>query len=426
MANIAIIGSGISGIGCAYFLNSHHNITIFEKNNYIGGHANTATIQYPLKNSLQKTTQKISVDTGFIVYNFKTYHNLKPFFEELKVDIAKSKMSFAISAQSGLEYSGQSLSGLFAQKSNLLKAEFIKMLFDIAKFNKAAIKLVEEQNLPNTTLQQFIDSLNLGKYFKEYYLLPITAAIWSCKVELMKNYPAQSFLQFFYNHGLLTITKQPQWYTVKGGSKEYIKKAVSGFKDKILLNNAANKVFQNSDGSFTLIDQTNRLHKFDKVIFACHASDTLKILSDARDDEKEILGKFKYSQNTAILHRDLSQMPQNKKAWASWVYLSANQQNKVSLTYWMNNLQNIDNNCPLFVTLNPISKIKESLTFGKYSYNHPIFDLKALEAQKKLPTIQNRRNLYFCGAYSGYGFHEDGLRSALNIANLLNIKASWQ
>ena len=419
---IAIIGSGISGIGCAYFLNPHHDIILFEKNNYVGGHANTASIEYPAQNYFQK----ISVDTGFIVYNFKTYPNLKPFFEELKVPISKSLMSFGVSVKDGLEYCGQSLGGLFAQKQNLFKPRFLKMLFDIAKFNKAAIKVVEQNQIAEISLGDFIDNLNLGEYFKKYYLLPMAAAIWSCPVEMMKNYPAKTFLQFFYNHGLLTITKQPQWYTVDGGSKEYVKRAIAGFEDKIRLNCGVKSVLQNEDKTFTLIDDLNQKHQFDKVIFACHADDVLQILQDARDEEKSILSKFKYSQNNAVLHRDFSQMTKNKKAWASWIYLSANQDNQVSLTYFMNNLQNIDKQFPLFVTLNPISKIDEQLIFGKYNYTHPIFDLEAIQAQKKLPEIQGIRGVYFCGAHFRYGFHEDGLLSALNVVNQFGIKAKWQ
>ena len=416
---IAIIGSGISGIGCAYFLNQHHNITIFEKNNYVGGHANTSTIQY-------SNFQTISVDTGFIVYNFKTYDNLKPFFEELKVPISKSQMSFGISINKGLEYSGQSISGLFAQTKNLLNPQFLKMLFDIAKFNKAAIRLVEEGKFEKITLENFINNLKLGEYFKKYYLLPMAAAIWSCPVELMKNYPAKTFLQFFYNHGLLTITNQPQWYTVEGGSKEYVRRAIAGFEDKIKLNCGVQSVTQNADQSFVLIDQKGEKHQFDKVIFACHADEALKILQDATASEIAVLSKFKYSQNQAVLHRDFSQMPRNKKSWASWVYLSAAQENQVSLTYWMNNLQNISDEFPLFVTLNPISKIKDELTFEKHNYTHPIFDMEAIEAQEKLPEIQGKRGVYFCGAYFRYGFHEDGLLSALNVVNQFGIKAKWQ
>ncbi len=415
---IAIIGSGISGIGCAYFLNKKYDITLFEKNNYVGGHANTATIDY--------ADQIISVDTGFIVYNFKTYDNLKPFFEELKVPIIKSQMSFGISIKNGLEYSGQSLSGLFAQKKNLLSPKFLKMLFDIAKFNKAAIKIVEAEKFDDQTLENFINLLNLGEYFKKYYLLPMTAAIWSCPVGLMKNYPAKTFLRFFYNHGLLTVTQQPQWYTVEGGSKEYIKRATQNFADKIKLNCGVKTVFQNSDSGFTVIDKNDQKYQFDKVIFACHGDESLQILQDANSDEKAILSKFKYSQNQAVLHCDFSQMPSNKKAWASWVYLSANQENQISLSYWMNNLQNISEQFPLFVTLNPITKIKDELTFGTYNYTHPIFDLEAILAQEKLPEIQGKRGVYFCGAHFRYGFHEDGLLSALNVANQLGVKASWQ
>ncbi len=427
---IAIIGSGISGIGCAYLLSPHHKITLFEKNNYVGGHANTSLINYPVANS--STSQQIAVDTGFIVYNFKTYHNLKPFFEELEVPIIKSQMSFGISVENGLEYSGKNLAGVFAQKKNIFCPSFLKMLFDIRKFNSQAIKLVEEGALVKTTLENFIDQLQLGEYFKKYYLLPMAAAIWSCPMEIMKNYPAQSFLQFFYNHGLLTVSNQPQWYTVQGGSREYVKRAIAGFKEEIKLNLGVKKVFQNPDQTLTLIDSKDQKHQFDQVIFACHGDQILPILADATNQESSILSQFSYSNNIAVLHRDIEQMPKNKKAWASWVcllkphLLANNQENQVSLSYWMNNLQNIDSKFPLFVTLNPIKPVQEQLIFEQHNYRHPIFDLKTIAAQEKLPQIQGKRNIFFCGAYTRYGFHEDGLLSAIKIINQMSIKAKWQ
>lgn len=405
---IAIIGSGISGLASAYYLHKKYDITLFEKNNYIGGHSNTVNIKHQ--------GQNINVDTGFIVFNFRTYPNLKKLFEELEVEIEKSNMSFGIrDFDHNFEYSGNNLSGLFAQKSNIFKPKFLKMLLDIIKFNKAAIKLVENSQISNDiTLDQFIEQLKLGEYFKNYYLLPMAGAIWSCPLELVKNYPAKTFLQFFYNHGLLTIFNQPQWYTVKGGSKEYVKKLTANFKDKIQLNcpiidckKEGNKIL--------LTDKKGNNYKFDKVIFASHADQTYKIISDKTKEEKEVLSQIKYSKNLAILHKDQSQMPKNKKAWASWIYLSSKKENKVSLSYWMNNLQNIASKSAIFVTLNPFKQIKKSDIFGQYQYEHPIFDYKSVTAAENLDKIQGKRNIYFCGAWTKYGFHEDGLNSAINI-----------
>lgn len=405
---IAIIGSGISGLASAYFLHKKYDITIFEKNNYIGGHSNTANIIFDRK--------KIAIDTGFIVFNFRTYPNLKNLFEELGVEIEKSNMSFGIrDFDQNFEYSGNDLAGLFAQKSNIFRPKFLKMLFDIVKFNKSATKLLQNDQISNeTTLDQFVNDLKLGEYFKNYYLFPMAGAIWSCPLELIKNYPAKTFLQFFHNHGLLTIFNQPQWYTVKNGSQEYVKKLTAGFSDKIKLNCEIVKSEQKNN-KIILTDRRKKQYEFDKVIFASHADQTYKIIKDKTLKEKQILSQIKYSQNIAILHKDQNQMPKNKKAWASWIYLSSAKKNAVSLTYWMNNLQNLGTKKPIFVTLNPIKNISTKNIIAKYNYEHPIFDLNSINAAQNLEKIQDQRNIYFCGAWTKYGFHEDGINSAINI-----------
>jgi len=411
---IAIIGSGISGLAAAYNLYRDHNITLFEKNNYIGGHANTVRVNYHNKN--------IDVDTGFIVFNFNNYPNLKLLFESLGVKIIKSNMSFGVkNLDHNFEYSAVNLFSLFTQKRNIFNIKFLKMLVDIVKFNKKAMSLIKEGKIDEfLTLNDFLNNIGVGSYFKKYYLLPMAGAIWSCPIKLMKNYPARVFLQFFYNHGLLTIAQQPQWYSVKGGSKEYIKKITKDFRDKITLNCTIVKS-QYYNNKVILTDNKGQNYQFDHVIFASHGDQTYKIIADKTKKEEEILSKFKYSKNTAILHKDKTQMPQNKKAWASWIYLASQKKNEVSLTYWMNNLQNIDNKYPLFVTLNPISKIKEEDIFGKYHYEHPIFDHQAINAQEKLNEIQGKRNMWFCGAWTKYGFHEDGLNSAIDIIKKFGI-----
>lgn len=416
---IAIIGSGISGLSCAWLLNKHHDITLFEKNNYLGGHSNTASIQYDNK--------PINVDTGFIVFNFRTYPNLKAFFEMLEVKILKSNMSFGIKdLDNGFEYSGNNLAGLFAQKKNFFNLKFLKMLRDIVKFNKSAIKLIEGgKNIENQTLNEFIDGLKLGEYFKNYYLFPMAGAIWSCPLELIKNYPAKTFLQFFYNHGLLTVINQPQWYTVDGGSKEYVKKMSASFADKIRLGCHIVKAQKLKD-KVVLTDDQGKDYAFDHVIFASHADQTYHMIADKTKEEEKILSNIKSSKNTAILHKDHNQMPKNKTAWASWVYLSKQKENKVSLSYWMNNLQNIDHSHPLFVTLNPIEAVNKNDIFGQYEYEHPIFDDKAIWSQENLDKIQGKRNMWFCGAWTKYGFHEDGLNSAINVAAKFGIDVPWK
>ncbi|MBL6664566.1 MAG: FAD-dependent oxidoreductase [Rickettsiales bacterium] len=414
---VAVIGSGISGLASAWLLQGKYEVTLFEKNDYFGGHSNTASIEYDGK--------KIDVDTGFIVFNFKTYPNLKAFFELLNVEIDKSDMSFGIrDFDSGLEYSGNNLFSLFAQKRNLVNPKFFRMLKDIMRFNKSAISLIENGgDVEGKTLADFIDELKLGDYFKNYYLFPMAGAIWSCPIELIKHYPAKTFLQFFYNHGLLTVINQPQWYTVRGGSKQYVQKIISALDN---VKCGCNIVSSHQVGKkIVLRDNEGQDYEFDHVVFASHANQTCNIISDKTDDEKAILAQINYSNNLAVLHKDKKQMPKNKKAWASWVYLSKQQENKVSLSYWMNNLQNIDANKELFVTLNPIEDIAKEDVFASYHYAHPIFDEAAIRAQDNLETIQGKRNMWFCGAWTKYGFHEDGLNSAISVAKKLGVIAPW-
>ncbi len=417
---IAIIGSGISGLASSWLLSREHDITLYEKSDYLGGHANTVDITYD--------DNKIAVDTGFIVFNFRTYPNLKAFFELLNVEIEKSDMSFGMKdLDRNFEYSGSNLKGLFADKRNLLNLKFYKMLKDILKFNKYAIKLVESKQdvASEVTLFDFINDLKLGDYFKDYYLLPMAGAIWSCSIDMIKNYPAKTFLQFFYNHGLLTVINQPQWYTVTGGSKEYVKKIRNTIDADVRLNEAVKSV-QNFNEKIEVTDESGNKELFDHVVFASHPDQTLKMLTDKTKEEQEILSQIKYSKNTAVLHKDPKQMPNHKDAYASWVYLYSKNENKVSLSYWMNNLQNIDNDYPLFVTLNPINKINQNDVFGVYEYEHPVFDGNAIKAQDGLDSIQGIRNVWYCGAWTKYGFHEDGLNSAINIAKKFGIEIPWQ
>ena len=414
---IAIIGSGIAGLATAWLLRQHYEICLFEQNDYFGGHCNTASIDYAGSN--------INVDTGFIVFNHRTYHHLSHFFRHLEVATHASNMSFGIKDYStGLEYSGNNLLSLFAQKRNLVKPAYWRMLMDILRFNKHAICAVETQSIaPNTTLLQFIDQLRLGDYFKRYYLLPMGGAIWSCPVELMHSYPAQTFLQFFYNHGLLTVTDQPQWYTVTGGSKNYVNKVLSQLPAGSYHKRAVTQVCA-KDGQVEVCSTGGR-QTFDRVVFACHADQALSLINNPQPQQRQLLEKFHFSKNHAVLHHDTQQMPQQKRAWASWVYLSDTQQQQASLTYWMNNLQGIEAQKPLFVTLNPLRDINPSCVFAQYTYEHPIFNQAAIIAQQQLPSIQGMDNLWFAGAWTRYGFHEDGILSAIKVAEDFGVSPPW-
>ncbi len=416
--SIAIIGSGISGLSAAYFLDNKYRIKLYEKNDYLGGHSNTVTVDYDGK--------KIPVDTGFIVFNHQTYPNLKSFFELLQVDCGKSNMSFAAKIDEGrIEYAGTNLATVFAQLKNLLNPQFWQMLRDIMRFNKKAEDVLNRPFNADYTLANLLDDLGVKSYFREFYLLPMSGAIWSCPLEVMLSYPAQSFVRFFKNHGLLTVADQPQWYTVNGGSIEYVKKISAKIGDAASLNDAALEVERCSD--CLLVKSRKGEEKFDSVLFACHGDQVLKVLKNPTKQEQEVFSKFTYQKNVAVLHRDQSLMPRAKRAWASWVYANNRQKsNGISVTYWMNNLQNIDHKFPLFVTLNPNQEIDSNKIFARFVYEHPVFDSTAVTAQERIPEIQGTDRLYFCGAYQKYGFHEDGISSALSAINKLGVMAPWQ
>jgi predicted NAD/FAD-binding protein len=420
---VAIVGSGISGLVCAYFLNKNYEIKFYEKNDYIGGHSNTVDVNYEGK--------KIAVDTGFIVFNHQTYPNLKAFFELLNVDYEPSKMSFAVKiGDSKIEYAGTNLNAVFAQRKNILNPRFIKMLLDILRFNKLAQTLLNQEFNPDYSMMNFLQDLKVGKFFCDYYLLPMASAIWSTPLDKIHDYPASSFVRFFKNHGLLTVSDQPQWLTVSKGSRQYVKKVCTDFNDKISLNDEVKNIYQNSDKKW-VIESHKSTEIFDKIVIASHADQALKILKNPTKQQQEILSSFSYQKNLAVLHKDSAVMPKAKKAWASWVYSHNSSaknlaKNNLSVSYWMNNLQNIDEAYPLFVTLNPNIEIDAKNIFAKFEYEHPIFDAKAVKAQARIDEIQGQDDIYFCGAYQSFGFHEDGISSALRVLNKMQIKASWQ
>ncbi len=413
---IAIIGSGIAGMGISYILNQNHEITLFEKESRIGGHSRTLEIDY--------FDKKIAVDTGFIVFNYKNYPHLSALFKRLGVDVQESNMSFGISINDGwLEWSAQDIFTLFGQKRNFLRPQFYGMIRDILKFFKAAKSLDLSSEM---TLGELLKKMKMGQWFQEYFILPMGGAIWSCSSQTMLDFPAQTFIKFFNNHGLLSITDQPQWHTVKGGSQEYVKKLCAGFGDKIIVDSEIIAVTRQNN-KVQITDKNNVTREFDKAVFACHANQSLRIIKDLSAKEESVLRDFKYQKNVAYLHRDESLMPKRKSCYASWVYMQNNQQNSdsVSVSYWMNNLQNIDKNYPLFVTLNPPTQPAKDKVFDEHIFYHPIFDKGAIAAQAELPSIQGLGNIFYCGAYQRYGFHEDGLLSAVNVAKIMGENIPW-
>jgi predicted NAD/FAD-binding protein len=417
--NIAIIGTGISGLGIAYLLHPHHNIKVYEKDDYIGGHSRTVDANTP--------DGKIAVDTGFIVFNKRNYPLLTALFSHLNVPVEESDMSFGASINNGwLEYGTMKAANLFVQKSNIFNLKFLQMVKDILKFNKKSHAYLECD--PALTLGAYLDELKLGEWFRKYYLLAMGGAIWSTPIESMLEFPARTLIRFFENHGLLTLNQHPQWYTVKNGSKEYVKRLTASFSHNILLNCGVHKVIRNTD-SVTVHDAKGNIEVYDEVIFACHADQALKMIENPSDAENAILSNFLYQPNRMVLHSDTSFMPKRKGAWASWVYLSEQQDDKnchISLSYWMNNLQPLPTNTPIIATLNPSREPSKPLIYDEHWFEHPVFDVKAIQAQEKIDSIQGKDRFWFCGAYQRYGFHEDGLLSAVKIAEKMGIKPAWR
>ena len=419
---LAVIGSGISGLGAAWLAHQdpsgRYDVRLFEKDSRIGGHANTVIAE--------KDDISVPVDTGFIVYNEMNYPNLTNLFKVLDVETIASDMSFGVSLRDGeLEYEG-SLRGLFAQKKNILSPRFWSMIRGLVSFYKHAV--VEQHNGPeDETLGAFIDRCRLPDAFVEDHLLPMGAAIWSCPSESMRSYPVRAFIQFLENHRLLDFTGRPQWRTVKGGSRSYVHKIRQALGSRISTGVDICGLRREAGGVILSIKGDGDVW-FDKVIMAAHADESLAIISDAHTEERDILSSFSFQPNQVILHSDPRLMPKASKAWAAWNYetLSTEESAEVCVTYWMNRLQSIDYSFPLFVTLNPLRMPADHLIHQKFSYEHPVFDTKAISAQQRLKGIQGHNNLHWCGAWTANGFHEDGLKSAVATMKTLGVTVPWQ
>ena len=411
---IAVIGSGISGLSAAHFLSKKYKVDLFEKNDHFGGHSYTTEI------SLKDSNEKISVDLGFIVFNKINYPNLVNLFEQLQVAYEKSNMSFSVSIKhSNIEYSGNGFKGLFANKYNIFNLNFIKMVKEIFAFYKMVDKMKKE-NFENQTLGEFLKSKKMSNYFIKYHIIPMVSAIWSMPTNLAYEMPMSLFINFFQNHGLFKIKNRPQWYTVSGRSKTYVKKILKTLNGEYFKNYEIRNVLRNKNGVRLYYGSSNEYFEYNKVIFAVHANEILKLINDPTENEKKILKNFQYKKNIAYLHSDENLMPYKKNVWSSWnSILDKNDEKKNCVTYWLNKLQNLKTKKNYFLTLNPIMPLEDSKIIKKVEFTHPFYDLKMINAQKYLSELQGVNNTYFCGSYFGYGFHEDGLNSGIEVSNKL-------
>ncbi len=421
--NIAIVGSGISGLSAAWLLSSDHDVTVFEASDRVGGHSNTV--------EFDSASGPIAVDTGFIVYNEVTYPNLTALFRTLDVPTVASDMSFAVSMDDGaFEYSGGTGFGLLAQKANLLRPRFWSMMNDLLRFYRRAPR--DLSIMGGISLEEYLNRNGYGLAFRHDHLYPMAAAIWSTPALEVGAQPAASFVRFCCNHGLLELWDRPTWRTVKGGSREYVARMTSRFPDRIRLSTPVREVYRQK-GGVEIRDAHGTSHMFDEVVLATHADQALRILMDATDEERRILGSFKYSRNEALLHGDTALMPKRHAAWSSWNYVadrrphSSDEQTQPSITYWMNRLQPLGTAPPTFVTLNPRREPREGTVIRREVYEHPVFNLETHRAQQEIWSLQGVRNTWFCGAHFGSGFHEDGIQAGLAVAeDLGGMRRPWR
>jgi len=409
---IAVVGSGISGLSAAHYLSKKHHVDIFEKDDHFGGHSHTL--------DLKIGTKKIAVDIGFIVFNFKTYPNLIKFFEENKIEIEKSDMSFAVSVKdTAFEYCGRGLNGIFSNRFNLINFKFLRMFFDIIKFYKKCDNFTEFNE--EIILGDYLKKEKLSKEFIDYHLIPMVSAIWSMPPHEATQMPLKFFIKFFQNHGLFKIKNRPQWYTVKNRSRTYVENILSKISGEHFKNYPVKKIKSKTNGVDLYYGGESEFFDYDKVILATHADEALSIIESPSEEEKKILSNFSYKKNIAYIHTDESIMPKNPKVWSSWnSSIKKDEIEKNSITYWLNLLQNLKCEENIFLTLNPYFEIDQSKIIKKVTFTHPYFDQSALNYQSQLINLQNKRNILFCGSYFGYGFHEDGIKSSIDMLKNLN------
>ncbi|BAV09440.1 Predicted NAD/FAD-binding protein [Filimonas lacunae] len=414
MEKLAIIGTGIAGMGCAHHLQHKYDITLFEQNDYVGGHTNTI--------SVEENGRPVYIDTGFMVFNYATYPHLCGLFEDIQAPVKKTDMSFSVQhVPTRLEYCGSGLNGLFAQRRNLVNGSFIKMLWQITRFNKEAIGILDNPAYEQYSLKDFIEERGYGKDMLWKYLVPMSSAVWSTPMELMLDFPAHTLIRFFKNHGFLGLHTQHQWYTLHNGSQAYRKLLIEPFRHRIQLNNAVINV-KRMQGK-ALVQTANGLTStFDKVIFACHADQALRLLDNPTPREQYLLSRFQYQYNKATVHTDESIMPLNRRVWSSWNYRVEERDGKQVPTtiYWMNRLQQVSDTRNYFVSINALpGSIDAGKIIREIDYEHPLFDVPAVMAQKELPGLNADGPLYYCGSYFRYGFHEDAYASAVSLSKLL-------
>jgi len=426
MARPAIIGSGISGLACAHFLHRHHEVTVFESDQHIGGHANTVEAEET------GTGRRVPIDTGFMVFNHETYPHLCRLFSQFNVPTKTTSMSFSVrDDETGLEWSGSSLNHLFAQRKNIFNPRFIKMLLAVNRFNKEAVQNLDDERLRTVSLADYVRERGYGEDFFNLYLVPMSSAVWSTPPEKMLSFPASSLLRFFHNHGFLGLHTQHQWWTPDGGSREYVRRMIEPFQDRIHVGRAATRIVRTGPKVIVMTSE-GEAGSFDQVIMATHADVALKLLVNPTPEESRLLSCFAFQPNTATLHTDESVMPRTRLAWSSWNYQlvrGADERIAPATHYWMNSLQGVSDQEQFFVSINRAADIDTAKVRQTIRYTHPLFDLDALQAQSEVAGLNadasGTTNTYFVGAWQRYGFHEDGIWSAVQLCNLLLGNDPW-
>ena len=411
---IAVVGSGISGLSAAYYLSKKHKVDLFEKDDHFGGHAYTVKIPYEIN-------KEAAVDIGFMVFNKETYPTLIKFFSENNIEIEKSDMSFSVSVKgSDIEYSGKGINGIFSNRKNLFNPKFIKMFFEIISFYNNCEKMNIDTN-DKSTLGEYLKKLKISDYFIKYHIIPMVSAIWSMPPYEASQMPLKFFLKFFKNHGLFKLKNRPQWYTVTKRSKTYVDKIINEISGEYFKNYPINKIVRNKQGLKVFYGDENEFFNYDKVVLATHADEALNLIEKPTFEELRILKNFKYRENIAVIHTDQAIMPKNKKVWCSWNFsMHIKNTDNTSVTYWLNKLQNLKVSRNVFLTINPFIEINENKILKKVKFTHPYYDNQALDHQNQLNLIQNKENIFFCGSYFGYGFHEDGIKSSIEMLKNIN------